>query len=74
MFDSYSPAGFGDIFQGVPQGMSMSPFLSILALKNYLTQEDSVNYADDQAFFSETSFKIKDDPSNGIIHSMEKSK
>lgn len=74
MFDTYSPAGFGDIFQGVPQGMPMSPFLSILAIKDYLKQVDSVNYADDQVFFSKNNFSLKDEPSNGIIHSTEKCK
>lgn len=76
LFDEYSPAGFGDIYKGVPQGMPMSPLLSILALKDYLSQQEPyvipINYADDQEFGSKQDFVIKDDPSNGIVHATEK--
>ncbi|MDW0292372.1 MAG: hypothetical protein QN778_10735 [Nitrososphaeraceae archaeon] len=50
----------------------MSPFLSILAIKEYLSQQDSTNYADDQVFFGNTDFLVKDFPEYGIIHSEEK--
>jgi hypothetical protein len=63
---------YGLIPGGVPQGMPMSPFLSILAVKDYLAQVTSVNYADDQIFYSKTDFVVKDDPNLGIIHSSEK--
>jgi len=63
---------YGLIPGGVPQGMPMSPFLSILAVKDYLAQVTSVNYADDQTFYSKTDFVVKDDPNLGIIHSSEK--
>lgn len=59
---------------GVPQGMSMSPFLSILVLKDYLNQEISVNYADDQIFFANKFFEIKDQPEFGVVQNNEKSK
>lgn len=56
---------FGD-FKGVPQGSPTSPFLSILSLKDFLTQETSVSYADDPIFFKDTEFEIHDDPKGGI--------
>lgn len=59
---------------GFPQGMPMSPFLSILALDNYLSQKDSTSYADDPLFYSNESFQVIDEPENGIINSPEKSK
>jgi len=59
---------------GFPQGMPMSPFLSILALDNYLSQKDSTSYADDPLFYSNESFQVVDEPENGIINSPEKSK
>lgn len=57
---------------GVPQGSPMSPFLSILALKRYLSQAVSSNYADDQNFFSNNDFVIRDFPEHGIVQSPEK--
>lgn len=58
---------------GVPQGSPISPFLAILAIRPYLSQQKCVNYADDQIFYGNEYFEIKDDPSNGIIHNKEKS-
>jgi hypothetical protein len=54
--------------------MPLSPFLSILALRDYLGQSEVVNYADDQIFFGETKIDIKDSKEKGIIHSPEKCK
>ena len=51
---------FGLLPGGVPQGMPMSPFLSILCLKEYLSQAKHVNYADDQVFYGDEPFKIRD--------------
>lgn len=65
---------YGLIPGGVPQGMNMSPFLSMTTLSNYLSQQDSTSYADDPIFYSNTPFVIKDEPENGIINSDEKSK
>lgn len=71
--DSFAPARFHNIFDGVPQGMPLSPFLSILPLKdNYLNQQVSVNYADDQVFFGNEPFVIKDNPKCGIYHNESK--
>jgi hypothetical protein len=52
--------------------MPLSPFLSILALKDYLNQSEVVNYADDQIFFGDQEFKIQEKKDNGVIHSPEK--
>lgn len=64
---------YGLIPGGFPQGMPMSPFLSILALEKYLSQQDSTSYADDPLFYSNTDFKVIDEPENGVINSQEKS-
>jgi len=58
---------------GVPQGAPTSPFLSILILKKFLTQQQSVSYADDPIFFGEEEFKIYDYPDEGIKIHPEKS-
>lgn len=63
---------YGLIPGGFPQGSPISPFLSILAIKEYLSQQDSTNYADDQVFFGNKDFLVKDNPEHGIIHSPEK--
>lgn len=65
---------YGLIPGGVPQGMNMSPFLSMTILGNYLSQQESTSYADDPIFYSNSPFSIKDEPENGIINSEEKSK
>lgn len=65
-------ANYGLIPGGFPQGSPISPFLSILAIKDYLSQQDSTNYADDQVFFGNKVFLVKDNPEHGIIHSEEK--
>lgn len=57
-----------EVKSGVPQGLPMSPFLSILGLREYLSQQDCVNYADDQVH----PFEIKDLPERGIVHALEK--
>jgi len=58
---------------GVPAGAATSPFLSILAIRGYLSQQTCVNYADDQIFYGDKIFHIKDEPENGIIHNQDKS-
>jgi len=58
---------------GVPQGSPLSPFLAILAIREYLSQQRHVNYADDQIFYGDETFTIKDMPEKGIVHNMEKS-
>lgn len=58
---------------GVPQGSPLSPFLAILAIRQYLSQQKHVNYADDQIFYGDETFSIRDFPEKGIIHNMEKS-
>lgn len=63
---------YGIIPGGFPQGSPISPFLSILAIDKYLSQQDSTNYADDQVFFGNKDFLVKDYPEYGIIHSEEK--
>jgi len=57
---------------GVPQGSPLSPFLAILAVREYLQQVGCVNYADDQIFHSNEPFVIKDYPEMGIVHNREK--
>lgn len=73
LFDQYSPAKVPNQFEGVPQGAPTSPLLSILALKEFLSQQESVSYADDGIFFGDRPFEIKDDTENGIILNKEKS-
>lgn len=51
---------FGIIPGGLPQGMPMSPLLSILCLTEYHSQQACVAYADDQVFFGNEYFKTKD--------------
>lgn len=63
---------FGIVPGGFPQGMPLSPFLSILVLKDYLGQSKVVNYADDQIFFGNEKLDIQDEKEKGIIHSAEK--
>lgn len=58
---------------GVPQGAPTSPFLSILILNKFLSQQESISYADDPVFFGDTSFKIYDSPHEGITIHPEKS-
>lgn len=71
--DSLIFKNMGVLPGGFPQGMPMSPFLSILALEKYLSQQDSTSYADDPLFYSNTDFKVVDEPENGVINSPEKS-
>jgi hypothetical protein len=71
--DSFKPTSIGDLFKGVPQGAPTSPFLSILILKDFLTQVPSISYADDPIFYSNEDFVIKDDPEKGIILNEDKS-
>lgn len=65
---------YGILPGGFPQGMNLSPFLSILGLKEYLKAADHVNYADDQLFFGEKVFKVRETPKDGIKHASEKCK
>lgn len=57
---------------GVAQGSPISPLLAILALDEYLSQEKHVNYADDQLFYSNKSFKTEDKPNSGAIEATSK--
>lgn len=57
---------------GVPQGAPTSPVLATLTLQDYLEQIPCVNYADDQIFYSDKDFTIKDNPEMGVIHAPEK--
>lgn len=64
---------FGITPGGVPQGLPIGPLLAISIGKEYLEQEESVSYADDQIFFpKDSNTKIKDDPVSGIQHAPEK--
>lgn len=75
LFSEYGLTEFGDLTKGVPQGMPLSPLLSILPLQSkYLNQAVHVNYADDQVFFSNEEMKIRDNKEIGIIHNEEKCK
>lgn len=58
---------------GVPQGSPLSPFLAILAIREYLEQQSHVNYADDQIFYGDKTFTIRDFPAMGILHNNDKS-
>jgi len=60
-------------FKGLPQGLPTSPILSISILKDFLSQQKSVAYADDQVFFGDKEFTIKDRPDWGIIKKESKS-
>lgn len=66
----YEPPSMGDLWSGVVQGFSTSPFLAILILKGFLTQGapkvKSVSYADDPIFYSDEDFEIKGVPLRGI--------
>jgi len=73
LLDMYRPAKVNNQFDGIPQGLATSPSLSILTLKNFLTQVPSVSYADDPIFYSNKSFTIKDEPEHGIILNPTKS-
>lgn len=73
LMDEIKPTKMGDLFTGVPQGAPTSPFLSILTLKEFLSQQKSVSYADDPIFYSDEDFTIKEDAYNGIILNKEKS-
>jgi hypothetical protein len=59
---------------GVPQGTAIGPLLAISIGKQYLEQEDSIAYADDQIFFPGKVSRepIGDNPNVGIIHAPEK--
>lgn len=65
---------FWDVYNsGMPQGFPTSPFMSMLSLRSFLTQQTSVSYADDPVFFGDTEFEIKAcGPANQQI-SVEKS-
>jgi len=55
--------------------MPLSPLLATLPLRrHYLQQRIHVNYADDQVFFGNEPFEIKDNKEIGIIHAEEKCK
>lgn len=75
LFSEHGLTEFGDLTKGVPQGMPLSPLLSILPLKDlYLNQCEHVNYADDQVFFMNEEKIIRDNKEAGIIHNLEKCK
>lgn len=58
---------------GVAQGSPTSPLLSILALKTFLQQQNSLSYADDPIFWGDHDFQIEDDEFQGIKLNKEKS-
>lgn len=74
LLDQFEPTQVGPMFKGMPQGAPTSPFLSILTLDNFLTQQDSISYADDPIFYGDKEFKIKDFPYEGIVINEEKSR
>ena len=59
--------------KGLPQGAATSPYLSLLVMRKFLTQQQSISYADDPIFFGKSPFQIVDDPMNGLELSQEKS-
>lgn len=65
------------VFQGVPQGAPTSPLLSILILKDFLSNQDctveSISYADDPIFYSNKDFAIQDYQEYGIKINQDKS-
>jgi len=73
LLDMYRPAKVNNQFDGIPQGLATSPSLSILTLKDFLTQIPSVSYADDPIFYSNNPFIIKDEPEHGIVLNHNKS-
>lgn len=69
-----SPATLGTSHLGLPQGAATSPILTALVINEFTKQcEDSVFYADDGIFFSNSPIEIKDDPDKGIYLNKEKS-
>jgi len=64
--------GMGSSF-GVPQGSPISPLISIVTLRRYLTQVPSVSFADDPVHYSDSDFKIENVESFGIFMHPEKS-
>jgi len=73
LLDMYRPAKVNNQFDGIPQGLATSPSLSILTLKEFLSQVPSVSYADDPIFYSNQEFNIKDEPEHGIVLNKSKS-
>jgi hypothetical protein len=61
--------------RGVNQGTPTSPLLSTLTLREFLRQPgiNSVCYADDPVFWSNSEFKVRDIPQRGILLHPEKS-
>lgn len=59
--------------RGTPQGSPISPLISILALKDFLSQKPSISYADDPIFYDQKPFEIKGEPEKGIELNEEKS-
>lgn len=54
------PNRFWDVYNsGMPQGFPTSPFMSMLSLRSFLTQQTSISYADDPVFFGDSEFEIK---------------
>lgn len=58
---------------GLPQGAPTSPLLSISILDKFLTQKPSVAYADDQVFFDDSDFTLKEEVYKGIMIHPDKS-
>ena len=71
--DTESPAKYTNQFDGVPRGLPTSPIASIITLRQFLTQVDSISNADDPIFYSNKEFFIKEDADKGIIINKDKS-
>lgn len=69
---------------GFPQGMPLSPFLSLFVVEDYINQgqgltsknknppKECVAYADDFVFFGDNKFEVVDIPHLGVNHAPEK--
>ena len=73
LLDEHKPTKVPNQFDGLPQGAPTSPILSMIILKEFLQQQESLSYADDAVFFGDKEFTVKDDPNKGIILNLEKS-
>jgi hypothetical protein len=66
LFGEYEDRSLPGTHVGTPQGAPTSPILSISILGDFLTQRNSISYADDPIFYDDEDFVIKDNPEKGI--------